>query len=832
MKNKCIYGLLVGAMMAGACPVWGETVVGETVSPSDSIKLVVVSDNDALYYKVVKGVTSIVEKSALGITTSVGDFSTGLSEPSFTERLVDDSYSLPSGKRSRYDNTYKEATVSCNKDGHTVQFIFRVYDDGVAYRYAILGSGDISVYAENSECLPVRQEKVYSQQYTKNNQALYEENDTEFMACELYTPLPLLVHTGSDYLLLTEAMVNGNYCGSSLFVNEETKAYGYRLVGNVAATLPLYTPWRVLMVGSLESIAESVILENLNDKTALTNLSWVKPGRAVWNFGGEDFHSDYLSMSNIKKYIDWAKQQGWEYFTLDKCWEQNGVSLKEVVDYASSKSVGVFVWVNQNSLPSDESAMASMVQNWKAQGVKGLKVDFWESDDQAMMKKYDLLLKVTAEKQLLLNLHACTKPTGLRRTWPHLLTSEAVLENTVFTTFPDIHNINSAIIRGAIGSTDYVPVDFADKNGCIHQKTTAAHQLALSVVFESGVQHIGDAPENIEYNIAREFLKTVPAAWDDTRCLEAVPDEYVSVVRCKGNEWYFASLTHDARTVSVPLSFLSSGERYNAYIYKDGECPSEIQFEWKGNLTSKDTVSIDLLKHGGAAVLFSTSSQLPKPIFMKYEAEADGNTIPFGVPVKTDTDSLCSGGKYVASIGNGRSITFNDVKVPESGTYAMTVYYMSDAPCTAYVKMNGNMDSWQEVSFVGTGGTSGGNLAHKTIWVDLDHTASNTVEIGNNSEYGPNIDRMTLSKYADGTTAIETPESAEPVGKVYALDKHIVIEQSSSTDYWVYNSLGQILKEGSFDGGRASLSVDEKGVYLVKVHTEDKVFTKKVLIGR
>lgn len=116
--------------------------------------------------------------------------------------------------------------------------------------------------------------------------------------------------------------------------------------------------------------------------------------------------------------------------------------------------------------------------------------------------------------------------------------------------------------------------------------------------FESGVQHIGDAPENIEYNIAREFLKTVPAAWDDTRCLEAVPDEYVSMVRCKGNEWYFASLTHDARTVSVPLSFLSSGERYNAYIYKDGECPSEIQFEWKGNLTSKDTVSIDLLKHG------------------------------------------------------------------------------------------------------------------------------------------------------------------------------------------------------------------------------------------
>ena len=94
------------------------------------------------------------------------------------------------------------------------------------------------------------------------------------------------------------------------------------------------------------------------------------------------------NFKSLTYFLDWAKQQGWEYFTLDKCWEQNGVSLKEVVDYASSKSVGVFVWVNQNSLPSDESAMVSMVQNWKAQGVKGLKVDFWESDDQAMMKKY------------------------------------------------------------------------------------------------------------------------------------------------------------------------------------------------------------------------------------------------------------------------------------------------------------------------------------------------------------------------------------------------------------------------------------------------------------
>ena len=255
--------------------------------------------------------------------------------------------------------------------------------------------------------------------------------------------------------------------------------------------------------------------------------------------------------------------------------------------------------------------------------------------------------------------------------------------------------------------------------------------------------------------MAREFLKRLPVAWDNTRCVEARPDEYVSLVRQKGDEWYWATLTHEARTARVPLSFLPRARTTVPM------CMAMAIARRRSGLSTRDNLSSPrypcrstLLKRGGAVVLFSTSSQLPRPIQMKYEAEAAENTIPFGVPVKSDVDSLCSGGEYVASIGNGRALVFNGVTVPESGTYAMTLYYMSDAPCSAYVKLNGDINSWQEVSFENTGGPTGSYMAHRTVLVTLDHTVSNTIEVGNNSDYGPNLDRIVLSKYADGTTTL------------------------------------------------------------------------------
>ena len=816
--------------------VAADNVVAAAKSPDESIELkLLLDDNAELFYLVNKGSENIVAKSKLGINTSVADFSSNLSFESVSTEAVDETYSLPSGKRSVYANRYNELKAVFSQSGRSIQITARVYNDGLAYRYELFGSGNLTINKELSQCNIAGTSQLYLQVYSRNYKSTIEESDWERAGCLKQTSMPLLVKANSNYVLISEAMVNGSYSASKLLADDAAEGFTYNFTGTINTTLPFQSPWRVLMIGSLSTIAESVMMENLNPPTGMTDVSWIKAGRAAWSYGGEDT-SGYLSMTNIRKYIDWAEEMGWEYFTLDRGWANNSQTpLNSVLNYARSKGIGVFIWVNQTKLPSERNQLLNTLTNWKNQGVAGLKVDFWEDDSQAMMKRYDLLLELAAEQELLLNFHSCTKPTGLRKTWPHLLTSEAVLGNAYYATSPNVvtavHNINSAIVRSALGAADYNPVDFADKNGKIHYATTWAHQLALSVVFESGVQHIMDAPDNLRYNISNAFLKTLPAAWDDTKCLEAEMESRVTIARQKGDDWYVASLTNEAGVSDVELSFLTAGETYNAYIYKDGDCPSEILFEYKENLTSNDRITLSLASNGGFAMILSPSAAYEKPLYTKYEAEAADNFIPFGVAIKTDADSLCSNGQYTAFIGKGRALTFTKVSVPQSGVYGLTFYYMADANRYAYVKVNDKVETWREYSFVATGTESGGSgLGHKTILVELDASVENTIEFGNYTDFAPSLDRIVIFKSENMQTSIKTIEENDECGNVYAVDKKIIIEQDAFTKYQVYNSLGQLIKDGAFNGGTVSISLADTGVYLVRMNTNGRDFSKKVII--
>ncbi len=809
--------------------------VAQVVSPDGNIKFELFLDNNtAMYYQVSKGSEMIISKSNLGINTSIADFTTGLAFSSVSSKAIDESYSLPTGKKSAYTDKCNEITASFTKSGKNLQVIARAYNEGIAFRYYVDGSGNISVNSELSECKTANIDRIFPQTYSKDYKNTIEEPDWDMLSCsQPHISLPLLIKTNADYVLLAEASVNGNYAGSQLEVDEQTQAFGYKPVSSITSSLPLQTPWRTLFIGSLNTIAESTMLENLNASTNITDLSWIKPGRAAWNYGGEDT-SDYLSMTNIYAYIDWAKEMGWEYITLDRGWQNNSkISLTQIKNYATGKGIGIFIWVNQNTLSSTKANLQTTLSNWKSQGIKGLKVDFWEDDSQTMMKKYDLLLEVASEQKLMLDLHSSTKPTGLKRTWPHLLSSEAVLSNAYYAKNPAVisaqHNINSAIVRNVLGSTDYCPVDFADKNGRILHGTTWAHQLALSVIFESGLQHIMDNPNNIRYNIASDFLKRLPAVWDDIKCLESEPENFITLARKKGEDWYVGSLTNENRNLEINLSFLSPGKTYYAYIYKDGGCSSEILFEYKKDLTSTDKISLPLQDNGGAAIILSPSSFYEKPVLKKYEAESTENTIPFGVTVKTDNDNLCSNTQYVSSIGKGRSLTFQKVKVPQSGSYAVTFYYMSDVSKYAYVKVNGKDESWQEYTFTGTGTEGGSGLGIKTILMDLQANIDNTIEFGNNNDYAPALDRITLSYYGDGSTGIKDVRFDEST-KIYSADNNIVIEQETFTTYKIYNTLGQLIASGEFNGGTESIPMPVKGIYIVKIESENVEYSKKIMV--
>lgn len=815
--------------------VVADNVVAAVKSPNEDIELkLLLDDHSSLYYMVNKSSESIVSRSNLGINTSIGNFVSGLSFESVLSETVNEEYTLPSGKKSVYFNNYNEIKTTFSNSDKQIQVIVRAYNDGIAYRYELNGSGNVDIYSEASECNITSKDQIYSQVYSRDYKNIIEESDWERESCLRQTSLPLIVKTNDNYVLISEAMVNGNYSASRLIANDETQAFTYSFTGTINSTLPFRSPWRTMMTGSLNTIVESVMMENLNPETEITDISWIKPGRAVWNYGGEDT-SDYLTIGNIRKYIDWAEEMGWEYFTLDRGWQDNSnFTLEQVISYAQSKNTGVFVWVNQNSLPSDESGIRNILQNWKNKGVKGLKVDFWENDSQTMMKKYDFLLRLASEQKLMLNFHSCTKPTGLRRTWPHLLTSEAIRGNAYYTKNPDVitagHNINSAIIRNSLGATDYNPVDFADKNGRILYGTTWAHQLALSVVFESGIQHLMDAPDNIRYNISNGFLKTLPVAWDDTKCIEADLENYVTIARRKGDDWYVASLTNESGVFETTLSFLSPDKTYNAYIYKDGDCPSEILFEYKENLISNDKITMLLASNGGFALRLSPSDAYEKPLHVKYEAESADNIILFGVSVKTDKDSLCSNRQYVASIGKGRALTFRKITVPQSGTYAVTFYYTAEANRTAYIKVNGKEESWKEYSFAGTGIETGSGLGHKTVFVELDASIENIIEYGNYNDFAPNLDRIVISKSEDIGTSVEFHSLNDEYGKVYAVDKKIIIEQEFFTRYQIYNSVGQLMQNGSFNGGTFSVPITDTGVYLVRISSNNHNSSKKIMI--
>lgn len=837
MKRNIITRFLCVAIFAvSVCTnAFADNKIAEFKSPDGSIAVQLFLDgNSALYYQVSKGSDQVISQSKLGINTSFADFSSGLTYDGSSSESVNESYTLPSGKKSTYLNNYNELKATFSNSGKGMQLIFRAYNDGVAYRYALTGSGAVSVNSESSECNVATKDQIYSQIYSRDYKSVVEESGWDRLSCLKYTSLPLMVKTNNNYVLISEAMVNGSYSASRLITNDETQSLAFQFAGSVNTSLPFQSPWRVMLIGSLNSMVESTLIDNLNPATTLTDISWIKPGRASWNYGGEDT-SEYLSLGSIRKYIDWAKEMSWEYFTLDRGWQNTSAfTLDQVVSYANSKGIGLFIWVNQNKLPATESALRTVLQSWKNKGVKGLKVDFWENDSQATMAKYDLLLRLTSEQKLMLDFQSCTKPTGLRRTWPHLLTSEAVLSNAYYSTGPDVvnasHNINSAIIRGALGATDYNPVDFADKNGKILYGTSWAHQLALSVIFESGLQHIMDAPDNVRYNISAGFLKALPAAWDDTKCMDAEPDKHVAIARRSGENWYLASLTNEADTFETTLSFLSPDKAYNAYIYKDGNCPSEILFEYKQNLTSRDIIHLARRPNGGFAILFSPSNDFDKPKHWKFEAESADNLIPFGVSIKADNDSLCSNAKYVAGIGKGRSLTFRKIFVQTSGTYALTFYYTAETSTTAYVRVNAKDASWKEYSFNGTGTATGSGLEIKTVFVDLNAGAENIIEFGNSTDMAPNLDRIVISDFGNLTTGIEQIENTNKYGRIYAIDRNIILEQENITKYQIYNYIGQLVKSGTFNGGRLSVPVVHPGVYIVRMNPGKMDFSQKVIV--
>jgi alpha-glucosidase len=410
---------------------------------------------------------------------------------------------------------------------------------------------------------------------------------------------------------------------------------------SVIAQTPVRSSWRALMIADQPGrLVESNLVVNLNPPNAIGDTSWIKPGKTSWDWwnGGQAKGVAKPGKNNetIKYYIDFSARNKFEYMLIDGGWElplpkQDGpnmysgralysdsqsiaaLDIPMLVQYAKSMGVGMWLITHFRDLHSQVDEAFTQMEKW---GVKGVKIDYLDRTDQWMMNWYRSTAKKAADHHLMVDFHGASKPDGSARTFPNVLTREGVMGaeyNRWSARVTPRHNVTLAFARMLAGPMDYTPggfgnvtrEDFTPRTTAPVVMHTRAHATALFVVFESEVEMVADSPDAYDGQKELDFLKAVPASWDETRVLNGAPPKYITIARRRGNEWFVGSITNeDARELDVPLSFLGSGA-YDAEIYSDGPNaaaqPKDSVVE-KRRVNAQTVLKLKLAPAGGAAI--------------------------------------------------------------------------------------------------------------------------------------------------------------------------------------------------------------------------------------
>jgi len=577
----------------------------EVVSPDGKIKATITFDETTgkLSYQATSHAKTILAESPLGILTDKADFTNALKLLQTASVEIDETYTLPQGKVSTYHNRANELTLSLEKGGQKLNVVFRASDDGIAFRYAIPGSGDIQI-REEATAYHVAGKPVYWGQSHPNAYG-YEfplgRIEHQSYSLALLCELKELEH----WVLLAQAATYGDYCIPYL-----SRADGNRNMLKVTfpidqkepirTTLPFASPWRVAVIspGDLSAIVEQTLFENLNPPTEpeLVDADWIEPGRSSWDWMAGD-------KANWKGWIDFDAEMGWEYHLIDDGWEGYIKDPKAATAYGREKGVGIFAWRRTPGLMEPE-AIEKLFKRYAEIGFRGSKVDFFDrlphgqtgadyEDTQMGLQVRDNLCRIGAKHKIQLVFHGCAIPSGEQRRWPHVVGTEAVHGQEGG---PSAQSDNCiAYIRNPLGPVDWSPVGFG-KGG-----KTDAYQLATSVVFQTGLLIMPGLHRIYLAHPSKEFMKHVPAAWDETRFIDGYPASHTVIARRKLQDWYVGAITSQARAFEVPLEFLEAGKTYTATIYRDKLGGREMTVETK-KVSHGDTLTIDAADRGGFVV--------------------------------------------------------------------------------------------------------------------------------------------------------------------------------------------------------------------------------------
>ena len=597
----------------------------KVVSPDKNHTVVLgLSSDGVLHGRISRNERIIVEDVSFGnVFRDGGALRAGLRIDSARTDTTDESYTGPAGKNKHIRNHYNQITVNLSEtDGLKRGFVIelRVYDDGVAFRYLFPEQPGLKefvlteelttfVFPGNHDCWA----SVW-RHFNNHNEAEYPKSTLNDLNPEGYIQRPITIQRPDGIALCLYEANLFDYAG--LFFRKVSgkdntlqtllaPRLGKGQTGAVKASTPHRSPWRVIQIAEeAAGLIESDLVLNLSDACKIKDTSWIVPGKSMfpwWPAFSTDVPGvpSHNCFENQKVYIDFASENGIEYLELEPPWyhstsrgdnrqspansdplkPREEMRVQELIRYASSKKVGVFLWIHWSLLWNNPDEIMKTYKSW---GAVGMKVDFFERNDQDMVKIYETLVEKAAQHELMVFFHGSYTPTGLRRTWPNFITSEGVLGNEynrkTFRVTPD-HTVTIPFTRMIPGPMDYTPGGFRNvvppkRFGKNIQKPmvrgTRSRELAMFVVYESPLQMVCDYPGAYRGQPGFDFIKEVPTRWDQTRGLAGAIGDYIVIARRSGDRWFVGAMTDDTpRVLDISLDFLKDNTPYRIESWSD-----------------------------------------------------------------------------------------------------------------------------------------------------------------------------------------------------------------------------------------------------------------------
>ncbi len=622
-------------------------------SPDKSIYMSVFQQNHQTWFNVMLNREVLIDQSPLGIVTSDGVFDKDLKIKNVRSFFRKEKYDLDNGKKSHVKYSYHQVIYSVqNPEGQEMDIIFRISDDGVAYCYKLYGEGETHIVNELGGYRFAPDSWAYMSPlsaaksgWAKTNPS-YEEN---YPCVAVGTPSPygigwtypaLFRVQNKAWVLLSETGVDGSYVGTHLAHSSEGGLYRIAFPNekeglpeqpsDALVTLPYTTPWRMMVCApTLAGIVSSTMSTDLVEPKYEPKYEY-NMGRATWSWITEKDAS--INYDKQVEFINLASEMGYEYCLVDAYWDkQIGYDRMELLaDYAATKGVKLILWYNSNGqwneapqTPKDKMSDPEARRNemaWMQNlGIKGIKVDFFGGDKQFYMQLYEDILRDANDFGLMVNFHGATLPRGWERMYPNFASTEAV-KGMEFITFDQstadnapAHCATVAFTRNVVAPMDFTPMVLHERlgdrlNNGPHRATTAAFELALPVIFQSGIQHFGLHPDDMNRfpSEVYEYLRRVPSTWDDTQLLYACPAEECVIARRSGSVWYVAGINgeNEEKTVEFSIRFLPA--RTRGYIIRDvkGGHNSVEVLEITTPRHKKDKLQLPMAPCGGFVLIF------------------------------------------------------------------------------------------------------------------------------------------------------------------------------------------------------------------------------------